>query len=920
MPITKSSISSSARQRVRYSGASKTEAQPSFKLRTTTAAVMAGLALLASGHVHAADDPKALTELQAENLRLKQEIESLKQKSSANANQKSTESVVPAAVVATSSSASVPVKAGDDGVVAFDRVIVTSRNREEIAQDVPLPVTVLSGDRLDREDIKSIYDLPSKIPNLKLNNPGENARKVSPSIRGLGRGGANDSMEQSVGVIVDGVTLYYSGQAWNDYVDLDRIEVLNGPQGTLMGKNTSLGAINILTKAPSFKKSSSFELFTGDLNTLSGKFSSTGPLVDGLLAYRGNFVVDRSDGIYTNTYQSMGHAKETWRESNKLAGRFQVLWTPSENLTGRFIFDKTRSDERVNTGNTLVSNGPSTWRNGVTGTVTSRALSPATPLDAAYTGGSNIGYLGRFTQKAAWFHNADGSVYQPPLNTTDIQNSQARPQITNQWGLSGTFDWRVADHTLTSITAYRYQDFDIKNGGQYGQFYVSNSGQQLWNEQFSQELRISSTPGPDKKLDYQAGLYYLKARVYSDDPSYYGPDAGAWYASTSQYQSLIANGAGRTLMQASLNGVYQSRVTDARVDSLAAYGQADWHLTEKATLTFGVRQTQERKENRVSHEIDRPGEDLAALGTAVGATPAQVAAAQAIRNGQVYPGFGFRDGSPIDANLTAWNFGPSYKLNDDVLLYSSLGKGVKSGFIYFDTGAGAEQTTIKPEETYDLELGFKSLLLNRKLLFNANAYYTQIKNYQASWRRENPASPGSTISGWGNVEKIGAKGLELQSSYQYNNRLTLDLNAAYNIAEYQTTWLAQVPEVSNNNQYFDLKGQQVTGVPKLTVSYGFNYQAPVAGFLGRVTFTNTYNSGAYLNDNHADFTYQKGYNITNLGLGLGALDRSWEVSVLGRNIFDKDYYTSASTWSSTAAQSVTFGAPRTWMLVFKSKI
>ncbi|MES1989062.1 MAG: TonB-dependent receptor plug domain-containing protein, partial [Pseudomonadota bacterium] len=417
-----------------------------------------------------AAESTSVAELQAENARLKQELEAIKK--GQNKAETVAEKTEEPAEEAKTESKKIAEFIGSD---TLDAVVVTSRNRAELAQDVPLPVRVLGGERLDREDIKSIWDLQAKAPNLQLNNPGENARKVSPGIRGLGRGGANDSMEQSVGTIVDGVTLYYSGQAWSDYVDLDRIEVLYGPQGTLIGKNTSLGAINIITNKPSFTPSSKFEVTTGELNTLQGKFSATGPLVDGLLAYRGTFLVDRQDGLYENTYQSEGDrglSKETWREANKIAGRVQLLWTPTENLTGRFIADKLRSDERVNTGNVLASNGPATYADGT-------ARPPVTILGGYVPTNSNfssIGYLGKFTQRSAWFHNADGSVYQPAVGTTDIANSEARPQITNQYGVSGQFDWHVADHTLTSITAYRYQDFDIKNGGQFGQFYVSNSG------------------------------------------------------------------------------------------------------------------------------------------------------------------------------------------------------------------------------------------------------------------------------------------------------------------------------------------------------------------------------------------------------------------------------------------------------------
>jgi iron complex outermembrane receptor protein len=872
------------------------------------AGVAGALACLAAMPAAAEDAASiSLSELQAENQRLRLELEALRQVLPPQA-------VLPAPLASPSpevDSATLPVSTSPKEDIGPEIVVVSARNRIERAQDVPLPISVLSGETLEREDIRSIWDLPFKVPNLQLNNPGENARKVSPSIRGLGRGGANDSMEQSVAVIVDGVTLYYSGQAWADYVDLDRIEVLNGPQGTLLGKNSSLGAINIVTRAPSFDPQQSFEIFAGDLNQLSGKFSATGTLVGDTLAYRANFVVDRTDGIYTNTYQSQGRSKETWRESNRIAGRVQLLWKPTENLTGRIIYDKLRSDERVNTGNTLISNGPESYADG-----TLRPL--LAPI--SYTPGgvyATYGYLGRFTQKAAWFHNSDSSVYQPRLDTTDIENSEARPQITNQWGLQGTFDWKVGRHMITSITAYRYQDFDIKNGGQFGPFYISNSGQQLWNRQFSQELRLTSPGG--ETLDYQAGLYYLNARVYSDDPSYYGPDAGAWYASAAQFQTLITNGAGRVLLQESLDGIYNSRVTDARVDSLAGYAQVDWHVTPALTLTAGVRQTREEKNNRVAHELDRPGENLVGLGAAVGASDAQVAAAQAIRDGQVFPAFTWREGRPIKADLTAANFGISYDVGEDTLLYASAGKGVKSGFIFFETDAGAAERHIAPESAYDFELGLKSLLFDRRLQLNANAYYTLIRDYQASWRREDEARPGSFISGWGNVERIGARGLELQASYRHSRSLTLDFSGAYNIAKYETEWLAQTPEIAAT-RFFDLKGQQVTGVPKLTLSYGLNYVQPLGDYEARVTLSNMFRSGYHLNDNHAAFSFQDAYNISNLGVGFGPADRNWEASILVRNLFDKEYYTSASTWSNTAAQSVTWGAPRTWVVSFKSKL
>jgi iron complex outermembrane receptor protein len=789
-------------------------------------------------------------------------------------------------------------------------VVVSARNREEVAQDVPLPVQVIGGKQLERDGVQSIWDLPEKVPNLQLNPPGENARKVSPSIRGIGRNGANDSAEGSVGTIVDGVTLYYSGQAWADYVDLDRIEVLRGPQGTLMGKNTTLGAINIVTKLPSFTPSSTFEIASGNLNSIKGKFSSTGAIIDDLLAFRGTFVVDRVSGLYTNTYQSFGQAKETWNESNKVGGRVQLLLTPTANISNRIILDKLRSDERVNLGFQW-DDGPATWSDGVPRTTS---------------------YLKKFAARSAYFHNADGTPYQPLLGLRSFENAEARPQITDQWGVSDELQWRVAGHTLTSITAYRYQDFDIKNGGNT-RYYIGNSGQQLWNKQLSEELRLTSDPG--RKIDYQAGLYYLKARVHSDDPTYNGPDSGAFNASDAQFNRLIQTAGGKQLLVDSLNGIYQSEVTDAKVRSVALYGQADWHITDKGTLTAGVRQTDEHKTNRFEQQVDRPGLPLTAANYPVvqGYTAQNLVDANAIRTARIRTPTGFIDGDPIDDSLTAWTISPSYKLTPDVLLYASVGEGVKSGFIYFDVGQAPTsptfETTIKPEKSRDYELGVKTLLLNRTVQLNANLYLTDVTDYQTSLTVIDP--DGITVrSQWTNAPGVKARGLELEAAYYYGNGLSFNASGAYNDAFYNSQWLIVKPEIDTSlpqysginvrNRFIDLEGEQLTGVPKVTFNVGSNYEFPVGNWLGRVTLTSSYRSSTNLNSNHAAFSEQDAYVITNLGLGISTSDRRYELSLLGRNIFDEFYATSKSTYTSTGASSLQLGAPRYWEIVFRARL
>ena len=257
------------------------------KLLASTVSLAIGATLLVPGLVLAAEPNVA--DLQAENARLKQEIEALKQHQQGNqAGSTATSTEVDADTQADAAATRKPAqnaKAQEEERITqnvLDSVVVTARAREEIAQDVPLPVEVIGGKRLDRDNIVTINELVKAVPNLGVF--GSNPRQTSISIRGIGKNSANDTLEPGVGVIVDGVVSSYVGQAWNDFNDLDRIEVLRGPQGTLLGKNTTLGAINITTKAPSFTPGYNVEGRIGEYNQMIGKFSATGPLVDDMLA------------------------------------------------------------------------------------------------------------------------------------------------------------------------------------------------------------------------------------------------------------------------------------------------------------------------------------------------------------------------------------------------------------------------------------------------------------------------------------------------------------------------------------------------------------------------------------------------------------------------------------------------------------
>lgn len=385
---------------------------------------------------------------------------------------------------------------------------------------------------------------------------------------------------------------------------------------------------------------------------------------------------------------------------------------------------------------------------------------------------------------------------------------------------------------------------------------------------------------------------------------------------------MIASGNGRELLRKSLDHVWESSVTDAQVESLSLFGQVDWHVSDRLSFNVGFRQTWEDKTNRIRQEHDRVGEDLAALGALLGSSPEEVAAAERTRARRITPAFDWVEGTPIDASLQAWNFGASYQLSDAALLYASVGQGIKSGFIYFEQQTLPDEdgfeTTIRPEEALDYELGIKSTWLNNQLLLNANLYRTEVTDYQASWTRTDPRDNASTISAWGNAPEVLAQGLELEARYQIADNFSVNISGAYNQATYEAEWLVEIPFLPES-RFRNAEGQQIANVPKSTINYGFNYDIPLGRYNGRVTLSNSWRSGYYLSNDQSSSSRQDDYTLSNLSFGISAPDDSWDLSLLLRNAFDVDYAIGRSNWTGSGAETEIIGQPRFASLIFRTR-
>jgi len=444
---------------------------------------------------------------------------------------------------------------------ALKTVTVTARRREERSQDVPTAMSTLSGSTLETQRNYRIQDVQQLVPSTTVAYV--HPRQSSVAIRGLGNNAASDGLEGSVGVYLDNVYLSRPGMAAFDLLDIDQIDVLRGPQGTLFGKNTTAGVLNVSTRAPTFTPERTLEMSAGSRGYFQTRATLSGPL-DDTLAGRISATRTRDDGDIKNEYN--GHELNG---GSRDGVRGQLLYKPNEDFSLRLIGSYNDEDSSAGTF----------------------------PL---YSTGPTVNGVNRYEQRAA----AAGAhlVYGRKVNIDTGQSISV-----HQSGLSAEANWTLPnDFTLTSITSYRTWNFKPSNDDGLDVAAYYGTGVDVHDREWSQEVRLASPKG--EHFDYVLGAYYFGQGLNNLSFTNYGPQADIWTGTP--------NGA--------LSNVSSYGKGHIDVDSYALFAQGTWHLTDKLDLTAGIRGTYEEKSGWV--ERNAPLGGAAVSGAAATSRQAQIGA------------------------------------------------------------------------------------------------------------------------------------------------------------------------------------------------------------------------------------------------------------------------------------------------------
>lgn len=682
----------------------------------------------------------------------------------------------------------------EEGVKTLGRVTVTARRREESLKDVPGSVTAISADEIARFASTEIGDLQSSVPNIVLHEG--DAQNTVAYIRGVGQLDSLAFADPGVGIYLDDVYLGRAQGSFLDVFDVERIEVLRGPQGTLYGRNTIGGAIKFVSRAPSETPEFSASATVGSFDQTDVSVGISGPIAGDKVLGKAAVAYLSRDGYADNTVTGQDDG-----DRDTLAWRGSILTHLSDNFRVQISADGS-------------SDTPDT----------SRTPNRETAVFGAFPRSEDP-----FTIDADFNGLSDLSVR----------------------GISARATWDVSDGvTLVSTTAYREMEYDANldldatGAPLFGVFVFEDQNQ------FSQELQVNYENGP---LSVVGGLYYFDEEDVTES-GIFGPDI-----------AFVSNS-----------------INDQNTTAFAVYGDLSYDVSERLSVSVGVRLTEEEKDFiRIQEFFGAATPLIPQIGTGFRATDVETSKS-------------FSNTSP--------RFSISYDVSDDVTTYASIGRGFKSGGFDGRSNTGFEAQPFDAETLTAYEAGIKGSFADGAVFASAAVFLNEYEDLQVSSFTE---QNGAFAAIFTNAAEAQISGFEFEGSWQATEHLRFDLSGGYLDAEY--------------NEFIGENGADVSDMltpanaPDWTGRLAANYRRS----LGQDTELVAAAAAAYRGDvyptvSSSDILRQGGYTLFDASIGLEFANGKYSLLLAGRNLSDKKYRTQGFDLSdSLGYQLGYYGAPRT---------
>lgn len=744
---------------------------------------------------------------------------------------------------------------------SLEEVVVTAQRREVGLQDSALSISAFTGQTLEDAQVFNAGDLAQQTAGISFTNPTPFDMELN--IRGVMNTRLDaPSASRSVGIFFDEIVVGRMGLMNMDFYDLERVEILRGPQGVLLGKNVVGGAINIITAKPDFEQSASVRAQVGNLGArlLSGHVNMP---VNDKLAFRASGQLRQTDGFAEDAI--------TGRDMHNIDStqlRLSALYSGDNDFEGRLTFEY--MDDEGN-GTCAIGQNGNPW---------------AIAREAV-----GVTDVRKCLPEAAQYSNLPG-------DTLQFYEREA-------FNVTLRLEKGIGNATLVSLTNYR----DGTGASQYSQTGLGPDAPGLQNlffealaagdpnfvnfglafdfpvreeedlSQFVQEFRIVSDM-PDSNLDYIAGVYYQKDEVDKND----------LFWGETLLNSVLTTSFG------SLNGESEW-FNNAETESYAVFGQVGYQLTDNLKLTLGARYTEDEISGNVSARVNALGDKFNPVDP-IPLTPL---------NGEVQP----------DGTIAFFGVGPAfatdygesfdeltfsgileYTINDDVMVYANISEGYKSGG-FQDTPSNTLGATVSydPETVLSYELGLKSEFMNNRLRINAALFSMDYENLQVEFTNDQCLC--NIVS---NASDAAIRGMEIEASFAATDGLLLWFNGSFLDTEYENYVISTG----------DFSGNQMQRTPDNQISTGFEYTASVGDWGRALKLRLSYTWQDEMPWAHTSVSFEDAYGLLDGRIGLSPENENWTLALWGRNLTDEE--TRANVIEFLGGDVGLFNPPRTYGL------